>query len=394
MRIVVFNVKFSPNLGDGLLSECLEGELRRCGHDVAVTTVDIAGRTGYGSGNPNRGRILRILQVLPPVARRAIARVVLGRTVRRCVLPRARAELARADAAILGGGNLIADADLNFPIKVAAVMRAAAGARVPAAVFGVGVSDHWSVPGARLFLDAFAARPLVHAVVRDRRSQEIWQRNLAARGARPAGLCRDPGLLSVREFPVAPGGGRHDVALCLTEPLLLRYHGAQGIDGGLDDWLVALAADLAARGRRITLFTNGSPEDRAYLEAMTPRFRNACGEALAVAPHFATPGELARFVGSSALVIAHRMHACIAAYSYGVPSIGLAWDVKLDSFFASVDRAGFMVDPAARSSGDAAALAVRALDEGIDPARREAVIAEAQADVAGVYEALRAAIAR
>lgn len=393
MRIVVFNVKYSPNLGDGLLSECLEEELRSCGDDVSVVTVDIAGRTHYGTSGRNRRALLRILEALPQAVRRSIAQIVLRRLVARHVLPAARNALGRADAAILGGGNLIADADLNFPIKVAAVMRASAEANVPAAVFGVGVSDGWSAQGSRLFVDAFTLRPLVHAAVRDQRSQAIWDRNLADRGARGASLCRDPGLLTVRHFPVA-SDVRGDVALCLTDPLLLRYHGARGVGSELDTWMVTLAQDLARNGRRVTLFTNGSSEDRAYLERLTPRFQAACGDAVSVASHFDTPGDLARFIGGSALVIAHRMHACIAAYSYGVPHIGLAWDVKLDSFFASVERSDFMIDPATIPAADAVALAHRALAEGIGPDRRDAVIAQARADVAQACDSLRAAIAR
>ncbi|RZM18764.1 MAG: polysaccharide pyruvyl transferase family protein, partial [Sphingomonas sp.] len=337
--------------------------------------------------------LLRILEALPQTVRRSVAQIILRRLVARHVLPAARRELHRADAAILGGGNLIADADLNFPIKVAAVMGASADAKVPAAVFGVGVSDGWSAQGGRLFVDAFTRRPLVHAAVRDERSRAIWDRNLAASGARAASLCRDPGLLTVRHFPIA-SGRRDDVALCLTDPLLLRYHGARNVGAELDTWMLSLAEDLIRSGRRVTLFTNGSSEDRAYLERLTSRFQATCGDSVAVAPHFDAPGDLARFIGGCALVIAHRMHACIAAYSYGVPNIGLAWDVKLNSFFASVDRSDFMIDPAETSGADAAALARRALAEGIDPAKRETVIAQARADVARACGSLRAAISR
>jgi polysaccharide pyruvyl transferase WcaK-like protein len=393
MRIVVFNVKYSPNLGDGLLSECLEGELRTCGDDVSVVTVDIAGRTDYGVGNPNRRAILRVLEMLPRPVRHAITKALLTRVVERRVLPGARRELAGADAAVLGGGNLIADADLNFPIKVHAVMGAAIDAGVPVAVFGVGVSDHWSAEGTRLFVDAFTRRPLAHAVVRDQRSLDLWDRHLVGHGARTAQLCRDPGLLAVRHFPVAKTRG-DVIALCLTDPLLLRYHGARGAGAKLDAWMVALAAELTRRGRRLVLFTNGSPEDRTYMESLTPRIRAECGDAVSVAPHFDAPGNLARFIGGCGLVIAHRMHACIAAYSYGVPNIGLAWDVKLDSFFASVGRSDFMIDPATVTTADAAALAQRALAEGISTSDREAVIAEARDDVARACDGLRKAVAR
>lgn len=46
-RIVLFNVKYSPDLGDGLLSECLERELGRSLPGCEVVSIDLAGRTAY-----------------------------------------------------------------------------------------------------------------------------------------------------------------------------------------------------------------------------------------------------------------------------------------------------------------------------------------------------------
>ncbi len=43
MRLALFNVRFSPNLGDGILSLCLEGELLKCGKNIAVECHDLAG---------------------------------------------------------------------------------------------------------------------------------------------------------------------------------------------------------------------------------------------------------------------------------------------------------------------------------------------------------------
>lgn len=65
-RIVLLNVKYSPNLGDGLLSECLERELARALPDCEVTSIDLAGRTGYPSGyGRTRGTALALLERLP-----------------------------------------------------------------------------------------------------------------------------------------------------------------------------------------------------------------------------------------------------------------------------------------------------------------------------------------
>ncbi|XZQ27947.1 hypothetical protein ACTTAL_10305 [Rhodobacter capsulatus] len=67
--IRLMNVKFSPNLGDGLLSDCLEAGLRARG--AAAGSIDLAARTGYGQGLAGRGRVLRLLEAMPPGAARA-----------------------------------------------------------------------------------------------------------------------------------------------------------------------------------------------------------------------------------------------------------------------------------------------------------------------------------
>ncbi len=54
MKIVVFNVKYSENLGDGLLAQCIEaGLIRGAGH-IEVETIDLAGREGFGMGGSGR----------------------------------------------------------------------------------------------------------------------------------------------------------------------------------------------------------------------------------------------------------------------------------------------------------------------------------------------------
>ena len=49
MKILVFNVKYSENLGDGLLADCIEETLRAEGGEVE--TLDLAGRTAVGTSS-------------------------------------------------------------------------------------------------------------------------------------------------------------------------------------------------------------------------------------------------------------------------------------------------------------------------------------------------------
>jgi polysaccharide pyruvyl transferase WcaK-like protein len=392
MIVGALNVKYSANLGDGLLAECLEAELRACGPDIQTLALDLAGRSDYGDGLPARRAVMSLLEATPQPLRRGAVGALLDLTVQRRLRPRWRRELAGVDAVVLGGGNLLADADLNFPIKIEGALAEAAAAGLPLGVFGIGVSDNWSARGGALFRRALVNSRLVHAAVRDEQSKAVWDRRLGPAGVRPALVCRDPAVLAARHFPASPKRpGPFRVGLGLTSPLAIRYH-ATGLpppDGDLARWTADLVAAMCARGWEVSLFTNGSPEDRDYLQSVAPQLQ-AAGASLA-AP-FSRPRDLAGFVSGHDLVLAHRMHACIAAYAYGTPHIGFAWDEKLQRFFDSVGRGGFVVEAGRAPTADVVALAARALADGIAGAPHAACLREARAEIAALVEALRASL--
>lgn len=394
MRILVFNVGYSPNLGDGLLSECLQCELRQAG-DVTVEMRDLAGRRAYGEGGEHRQLALRVLSWLPAALRQRAVELVLSRKIARDLRPYWRQSLEKADAMVIGGGNLFADADLNFPLKIEAALKVAAEVGVPVAVHAVGVSDNWSARGTRLFREGLAAARVVRVRVRDEASRQVWLKRVPAQTAPAPDLALDPGLLTARHFPARErqSGGRN-VALGVVHPITLKYH-AMGTDisGAMQASMTAIAGELVRRGLRVTLFTNGSPEDRHFLATLAPGLIASHRDAVSIAPRFATPSDLAGLISSHDLVIAHRMHACIAAYAYGVPCVGLAWDPKLQSFFDLTGRHDFVADPERLPAAALADLAERALAEGIDAAQRDRLEREAAAGIHDLAASLRGACA-
>lgn len=445
LRIALLNVKYSPNLGDGLLAECLERELSAALGGAEVFSIDIAGRTGWpaaASSSPSssgpvaasasrRRHIMALLEAMPPRLRHVAAGTALALVTRWRLRPHIRTRLAGCHAAVIGGGNLLTDADLNFPTKLAGAAREVTRRDLPLAIHAVGASGNWSAHGRHLFARALARRPLAHATVRDERSREAWTVQLVPQGAPPARVVGDPGLLASLHYPHAsPHGtrntqpGERRIGLCVTAPLALRYHVGQHHQGeesaatgalsspaphlrdrALIDWYGALAHALARQGMHVVLFTNGSPEDRECLVSHAADWTQeraaadwiggapclSRGRISLVAP-FATPADLARFVAGCDLVIAHRMHACIAAHSFAVPTIGLTWDAKLASFFALAGRSRYAVDGLAMAPVAMAELALAALDEGVDRAALDRLIAGTRADVAALGARIAGAI--
>ena len=189
-RIALLNVKYSPNLGDGLLSECLEAELARSFAGIApgtqVFSIDLAGRRAYPPIAPSqRARMIALLEALPGALRKHVTKLALTALVRVRLGRHVRARLAGCDAVVLGGGNLLTDADLNFPMKIAGALAQAAALHLPVAVYGVGANRQWSDEGRRLFGRALAQARLSHATVRDARSQAAWRDLLVPQGVRP-----------------------------------------------------------------------------------------------------------------------------------------------------------------------------------------------------------------
>ncbi|MDR3494888.1 MAG: polysaccharide pyruvyl transferase family protein [Ancalomicrobiaceae bacterium] len=400
VRVAIFNVKYSPNLGDGLLSECLEAELARWLPGASIEVLDLAGRSDYGLGRLFiRTSSLALLHHSPTPVRHLLAETALRYKLWSGLRHRWRQALTRVDAVIVGGGNLLSDADLNFPLKLDAAMAEVRAADVPAGVFAVGASDNWSARGEKLFRRAFSGTDLYFASTREPRSAEIWRRRLGPTGVAAAEIVHDPAQLSSLHFQ---RGEREDrarplIGLGLVHPIALKYHADErnvSSDSQVN-WYVALARACVARGWDLVAFTNGSPEDELFLAQMRPALTAASSEgSISFLPRASKPSELARFISTLDLLMAHRLHANIAAYSYAIPQIGFTWDIKLKTFLAHIGRGNCVCTVGVDAIDTVVNLAAWQLASGVDPVRHGTVIAQAQSDVAHLSHALINAVRR
>jgi polysaccharide pyruvyl transferase WcaK-like protein len=200
----------------------------------------------------------------------------------------------------------------------------------------------------------------------------------------------DPGLMASQVWPsiVRRQRKRPVIGVGITHPVILQHHG----EGQSDDTIImglyrSLIRRLLSSGYDVICFSNGAREDRTCLDRVVDSFRDDDG--LTRAPDCRSPRELAELVGSFDAVIAHRLHACILAYSYRVAHVGLSWDSKLAAFFANVGRSRYLVEFSADAVQTMPELLAAARAETICDVQHERVLALTGASIDSLVRLLK-----
>lgn len=391
MKVVLVNVKYSPNLGDGVISECLENGLKARLQDVVIENCDLAGREMYGDGNRFiRTLALSILPWTPEKIKKAVYKPLLASMVRNKLLPVYEKHMADADLVIFGGGQIFADADLNFPMKVAGAASVAREKNLPIAIHAVGVGRIWSEDGAMLFKEAFAGCHLVWASVRGPLSQKRWRRHFINTDVTEPHISYDPGLLAKKVYGPVNGEdrarrNRPRIGLCVTHPATLKLHfdGETPREINLESFYQNCVKILAERGMEVMLFTNGAPDDETYMHHCFPKFAldHYEPDQVMIAEESAAPSDLVDKIRICDGVIAHRLHASVVAYSYGIPHVGLSTNRKIEEFFALTGRSDFALKDEMITPEHAADAIQRALEIPISVEQQTKLLSKVNQDL-------------
>jgi len=386
MRIVIFGIPYSANVGDGIIAECLAYGLRRARPDVELVHIDISGRNDFGDQIlPHRALALRLLFSLPLALRQRLVIWRLG-AILAALRPSWLEKTREADLAILGGGQLFSDANLNFCLKIGQVAEIVQQTKTPLAVFAVGVSKNWTEQGTALFRKIFAA-DLRFVGLRDQASIISWRDQNGIEGPEPK-VTFDPGILAAQKYQtsVAPF---HAVGLCITALKMLSWHVDSTVVGGRDGFFADLAAELVGKGRRVVLFCNGAEEDRAAMAQVAAHPKVAALIAsgqVSVKPAPETAADLAMIIAGCEAVIAHRLHACIVGYAFRIPSIALGSDTKVKSFYSNVSLEDFFIGDASATAATVASRCEAAIATGVEPENHARIVALTQSHIASLYD--------
>ncbi|MGB3288402.1 MAG: polysaccharide pyruvyl transferase family protein [Burkholderiaceae bacterium] len=244
-------------------------------------------------------------------------------------------QVARHRQVVIGGGNLLMDNYLNFPLLILRIVQQCERRGVPVKLFSVGAGKGYSRLGRRIMARILRSDAVTCVVCRDGNTYELIKA-IAGEAARHKILCGvDTGLyLNRQDNPSEPGDV---IGLGVIAPSVLRAvtpeHPMADPRYALqwwDDLIAALAREVGAE--RIELISNGSGADNEFAhavwQALSPKYPG-----LSVCTSIESPDDLLRRIGGYRALAAYRMHATVTAMVLDVPVIGFEWDPKVLQLF-------------------------------------------------------------
>ena len=107
--------------------------------------------------------------------------------------------------------------------------------------------------------------------------------------------------------------------------------------------ICSLMRELSSKGIEWRLFSNGHSEDTDYAIELCKKagFTNT---ELYMLPPPVEPEDLTDIISQFSLIITARLHACIVAYSLGIPFIAFNWSDKIKLFAQKVGLGDYIID--------------------------------------------------
>jgi polysaccharide pyruvyl transferase WcaK-like protein len=347
-KVVICTAKFSDNLGDGVISDSVEYLLKRVNPNWQIETLDVAGRTHYDNSNNIDMTLVKKVFLNTPEVLRPLVTLTGWYLIFR---PRLRAEIKllkfeECALLIFGGGQLINDVALNFPLKLAYIAKQARRRDLKYSFNAVGVGQKVSFLGKKLLNSIFNSPYLAFIYVRDKDSLDRFNRVFCSQ-TKPL-LTIDSGLwakecykLEDIERKKQSKGGKPRIGVGISHPKELAAHSVNVDVNEADmvDFWVQIVNQLLQSDLTPVLFTNGSRDDHLFMTQVITRL-NELGKQrdIDIFDRFKDPSQLVNAISTFSAVVSHRLHANIISHSLNIPSIALAWDKKVQSYFDLIDR--------------------------------------------------------
>jgi polysaccharide pyruvyl transferase WcaK-like protein len=339
-RIAVCGETYSANLGDQAIHACLLHLLKSVDPGVRTVSLDISGRAASQSKLAKRGMKRRVeawqtKPVLSDVYRLAYELYQPVR-LKRLYSGSWGKELSTVQALVIGGGQLLMDDGLNFPLKLAALSKQARYLGLPTHFSACGVGSSWSAKGRKLVEGALVNAESV--TLRDSLSSQRLGQMLPEI---PHRVTFDPAIWAADVYPAASTTeASRFTGLCVmskdafnARSLNTRYIEAEW----MQLWLDLLNA-LLKRNHQVILFTTGSRNDQQFADELFTQARLRGWRRVDLAQWPSSVPVLVDILRACRTVIAARLHAAVLANAFGIASIGLIWDQKVRAYYEDTGR--------------------------------------------------------
>ncbi len=176
---------------------------------------------------------------------------------------------------------------------------------------------------------AFACESVKYVSARD--SREIVQQVVGSRF--DVKLLADAAFCLDLAYGIKSASVKGLVGIGLIRGNALTGYGEDLGEDALISLFCNVANELTKRGYRYRFFTNGMIEDIALGKKVIERL--GCDSSLLI-ERPTRPEELLETISKFEGLITCRMHSSIAAFTMGIPSVILSWNVKVDEYMRSI----------------------------------------------------------
>lgn len=337
MKVLLLGCYYSPNLGDGVICECVADQIHRAFPEAEITIKDLWNRSAfkkidiYERSSELSARWMTYKWLRCETSRFLMEHGLCDRAEkRRRDMFRQNAKLleqicsTECDLVVYAGGQMFMDA--YIPLNQAIV-------------------EHFTDAGVPVIFNACGIGPAYSGKLRSALSETLGREKVVAISSRD-------GAGQMNRLVTTAGKRTEDTfdpALGCSDFYQVKADETSETVGLGIMWVNRLSpyADcrfwhnliLTLEERRIPwkIFINGDGTDAAfarYVIRTLPNFNKSFEECCVPAP--SNPKELVQTVSRFKSIISFRLHSHIIATSLGVPSVAVVWDDKVRLFFEKI----------------------------------------------------------
>lgn len=250
----------------------------------------------------------------------------------------ARDSIKDADVVIFGGAPLFNYAYQVFYLRTIRTLELAQQYDTPVLFSSTGVEPYSATDPRSQELKQALQLPVVRQITTrdDIESVEKYLENSDI----PRALVSDPAVFTKEVFDaVVPdgkpsdNGGKRTIGLVVTRAGIFKDNGVDWDESKQRGFWMDVIKKIEARGDTYKLFTTGHFTDEVFLDSLV-REKSIPTDRVKFAVN--SPEELLKEINACDGIIAFRLHASIAAFSYKVPAVGLSWNFKVPYFYETV----------------------------------------------------------